>query len=140
MTLRNDMAQLPAQLALYLIHGAAAGVMAERACVRCEQPATVPPVYHAQNVFCAVLAAGDTAELACAACLCDVLREEATQMACEHAFCNSCWRQHLSVQISEGRSRRLMCMGVRCGAVCDEEQARSLIAARPRRCAQRLFW
>ena len=49
MTLRNDMAQLPAQWALYLIHGAAAGVMSERPCMRCEQPATVPPVYHAQN-------------------------------------------------------------------------------------------
>ena len=110
--------------------------MAERACVRCEQPATVPPVYPAQNVLRAALAAGDTAELACAACLCDVLREEATQMACEHAFCDSCWRQHLSVQISEGRSRRLMCMGVRCGAVCDEEQARSLMAARLRRYSQ----
>ena len=69
--------------------------------------------------------AGDAAELACAACLCDVARPDATQMACGHAFCNDCWRQHLAVHIREGRSRRLLCMGVRCGAVCDEEQARA---------------
>jgi len=68
--------------------------------------------------------AGGAAELACAACLCDVAAEVATRMACGHAFCDECWRQHLGVQIREGRSRRLVCMGVRCGAVCDEEQAR----------------
>jgi len=68
--------------------------------------------------------AGGAAELACAACLCDVSAEVATRMACGHAFCDECWRQHLGVQIREGRSRRLVCMGVRCGAVCDEEQAR----------------
>ena len=99
--------------------------------VGCASRRTPPPVFkvlHCGGSACPACLtvqqrAGDAAELACAACLCDVARADATQMACGHAFCNECWCQHLAVQIREGRSRRLLCMGVRCGAVCCEEQA-----------------
>lgn len=37
----------------------------------------------------------------------DVGPSEATSMDCGHAFCNDCWRQHLSIGINEGMSRRL---------------------------------
>ncbi len=43
-------------------------------------------------------------------------------MGCGHVFCNDCWSQHCKVQIKDGRSRKLPCMGVKCGAACDEEK------------------
>lgn len=43
-------------------------------------------------------------------------------MGCGHIFCNDCWSQHCRVQIKDGRSRKLPCMGVKCGAACDEEK------------------
>ena len=43
-------------------------------------------------------------------------------MGCGHVFCIECWRQHCKVQIKDGRSRKLPCMGVKCGAACDEEK------------------
>ncbi len=62
--------------------------------------------------------------MACGCCFCDVPAAQATAMECGHTFCNSCWAQHFSVQIREGRARKLPCMGERCGAVCDEAKAR----------------
>ena len=50
-------------------------------------------------------------------------------MECGHAFCNDCWRHHLRIQIQDGRSRRLPCMGIRCGVICDEGQVRYPIAS-----------
>ena len=58
----------------------------------------------------------------CGCCFCAVPRAECTRMGCGHAFCNDCWRQHCQVQIGDGSARRLLCMGVRCGAVCDEDK------------------
>ena len=43
-------------------------------------------------------------------------------MGCGHVFCNDCWGQHCRVQIKDGRSRKLPCMGVKCGASCDEDK------------------
>ena len=41
-------------------------------------------------------------------------------MECGHAFCDDCWRQHLTIQIKDGNARRLPCMAVKCGVICDE--------------------
>ena len=46
-------------------------------------------------------------------------------MDCGHLFCDDCWRQHLRIQITEGNSRRLPCMGIKCGVICDEVKART---------------
>lgn len=64
-------------------------------------------------------------ELTCNTCFCDVPRAEATTMECGHAFCSDCWRQHLTIQIQEGKARRLPCMAVRCRVICEEGQVRS---------------
>lgn len=66
--------------------------------------------------------AGQADTLECQCCFCDVAASEATAMDCEHAFCNDCWRQHCLTQIADGRARKLLCMGVRCNAVCDEDK------------------
>lgn len=67
-------------------------------------------------------------EITCGTCFCEVPRSEGTQMQCGHFFCNNCWQQHLKIQVSEGKSRRLPCMGVRCGVTCDEAQVKRLLA------------
>ena len=41
-------------------------------------------------------------------------------MECGHAFCDDCWRQHLTIQVTDGNAKRLPCMGVKCGVICDE--------------------
>lgn len=69
--------------------------------------------------------AGDGEEVSCGTCLCEVRRADATAMDCGHLFCNDCWGQHLRIQIGEGKSRRLPCMGIKCGVICDEVKARS---------------
>jgi len=65
-------------------------------------------------------AAGDGDEIQCGTCFCDVPRKEATAMECGHAFCDDCWQQHLTIQITDGNAKRLPCMGVKCGVICDE--------------------
>ena len=62
-------------------------------------------------------------EVTCGTCFCEVPIAEATSMECGHCFCNDCWGQHFNIQIREGKSRRLKCMAVRCGAHCDEDKA-----------------
>ncbi len=70
----------------------------------------------------AVVTSGD---IECGCCFSDVPVTEATSMECGHAYCNDCWHQHFKVQISEGNSRRLLCMAVKCGAICDDRQVLS---------------
>jgi len=48
-------------------------------------------------------------------------------MECGHAFCDDCWRQHLTIQITDGNAKRLPCMGVRCGVICDETKVSLLL-------------
>jgi hypothetical protein len=66
--------------------------------------------------------AGDDGEVECGTCFCNVPREEATAMECGHAFCDDCWRQHLTIQITDGNARRLPCMAVKCGVICNETE------------------
>ncbi|KAL3137000.1 hypothetical protein ABBQ32_006592 [Trebouxia sp. C0010 RCD-2024] len=66
-------------------------------------------------------------EIECGCCFCDVPVAAATTMECGHTYCNDCWQQHFKVQISEGNSRRLPCMAVKCGAICDDRQVRKLL-------------
>ena len=46
-------------------------------------------------------------------------------MECGHAFCDDCWRQHLTIQVTDGNAKRLPCMGVKCGVICDETKVSS---------------
>ncbi|DBA73929.1 hypothetical protein WJX79_003500 [Trebouxia sp. C0005] len=77
-----------------------------------------------QEATADVVTSGD---IECGCCFSDVPVTEATTMECGHAYCNDCWHQHFKVQISEGNSRRLLCMAVKCGAICDDRQVRKLL-------------
>jgi len=52
-------------------------------------------------------------------------------MSCGHTFCADCWKQHISIGVKEGLSRRLLCMAPGCGVLCDEDQVKILIHDAP---------
>ncbi|KAI3429520.1 hypothetical protein D9Q98_005609 [Chlorella vulgaris] len=76
-------------------------------------------------------AAGSSDEVTCGVCMCEGPRQEATTMECGHTFCNTCWREHLRISISEGLSRRLKCMAAGCGVVCEEPKVKKLLKDNP---------
>eukprot|EP00884_Botryococcus_braunii_P004214 jgi/Botrbrau1/13794/Bobra.0056s0044.1 len=70
-------------------------------------------------------------DMTCGTCFADVKPDECTVMDCGHGFCNSCWQQHIRIQILDGKSRRLRCMAFQCGTVCDEDKVKGLIEGDP---------
>mmetsp|Transcript_37117 Transcript_37117/g.94848 ORF Transcript_37117/g.94848 Transcript_37117/m.94848 type:complete len:608 (-) Transcript_37117:139-1962(-) len=67
----------------------------------------------------------------CGSCLCDVPSLDSTSMACGHSFCNNCWRQYMTMKVTEGGSRHLACMAFKCGAVCLESKVKELLFEQP---------
>jgi ariadne-1 len=65
-------------------------------------------------------AASSSGAVTCSVCMCDAPAGECSTNSCGHAFCDDCWRGHLSVQIGEGKARHVVCMSFKCGVVCDE--------------------
>lgn len=65
---------------------------------------------------------------------CDICMEDGlpsrnmTRMECGHCFCNDCWKEHFTVRIHEGESKRITCMAHKCNAVCDEDVVRKLVS------------
>ncbi|KFK33684.1 hypothetical protein AALP_AA5G046200 [Arabis alpina] len=65
---------------------------------------------------------------------CDICMEDdlpsydMTRMECGHCFCNDCWKEHFTVRINEGESKRITCMAHKCNAVCDEDVVRKLVS------------
>ncbi|CAL9248362.1 unnamed protein product [Arabidopsis halleri] len=65
---------------------------------------------------------------------CDVCMEDdlpsdvMTRMECGHSFCNDCWKEHFTVRINEGESKRILCMAHKCKAICDEDVVRKLVS------------
>eukprot|EP01121_Diplochlamys_sp_Union-15-3_P007654 TRINITY_DN1960_c0_g2_i1.p1 TRINITY_DN1960_c0_g2~~TRINITY_DN1960_c0_g2_i1.p1 ORF type:complete len:581 (+),score=118.51 TRINITY_DN1960_c0_g2_i1:48-1745(+) len=64
----------------------------------------------------------------CSICMNSLEPGKARALACKHAFCNSCWKDHIEVQINEGRSIDIPCMGYKCNAVVDEETVRLTVS------------
>ncbi len=58
-------------------------------------------------------------------------------MDCGHTFCSDCWRQHCLTQIADGRSRKLLCMGIKCNATCDEDKVQHPPCAPSTSCFER---
>jgi len=70
------------------------------------------------------------AEVRCETCLSDIAAEDSTTMDCGHTFCNSCWGQYFTINITEGKSR-LRCMAYKCGAVCPETKIKAILHDKP---------
>ena len=64
----------------------------------------------------------------CAVCFSDIPPGTTVAMSCGHGFCEDCWRQHISIAVREGQSRRVACMLPGCGVLCDEDQVKCLLA------------
>ena len=71
------------------------------------------------------------APIECGICFCPADPQDATRMACGHAFCNDCWRGHLGARLETGAGSRLPCAAPKCGAACDEAAVRALLAGTP---------
>jgi hypothetical protein len=53
----------------------------------------------AVGVVCSDTGEGDTT-LTCGSCLTDdVPLADCTTMACDHSFCNDCWKSHFMIQV-----------------------------------------
>ncbi|KAG7559012.1 Zinc finger RING-type [Arabidopsis thaliana x Arabidopsis arenosa] len=65
---------------------------------------------------------------------CDICMEEdlskyaMTRMECGHRFCNDCWKEHFTVRINEGESKKIRCMAYKCNTICDEDVVRQLVS------------
>uniref|UniRef100_A0A7S0R3F9 RBR-type E3 ubiquitin transferase n=1 Tax=Chlamydomonas leiostraca TaxID=1034604 RepID=A0A7S0R3F9_9CHLO len=68
-------------------------------------------------------------EVTCNICCESVAPNKASSLApdCSHIFCNDCWKQYLSVGLSEGKGSQLRCMGYKCGAPCDFDKVMALL-------------
>lgn len=75
--------------------------------------------------------------LFCHVCMEDVRCNEATQMDCQHSFCNNCWTEHFVLRIMEGQSRRIRCMAHNCNTVCDESVIKNLVSKRDQGLAEK---
>lgn len=76
-------------------------------------------------------AASSSGAVTCSVCMCDAPAGECSTNSCGHAFCDDCWRGHLSVQIGEGKARHVVCMSFKCGVVCDEALVTKVMKGNP---------
>ncbi|KAJ4877869.1 putative E3 ubiquitin-protein ligase ARI3 [Raphanus sativus] len=67
-------------------------------------------------------------KMSCEICMEDGLQSYTmTTMDCGHCFCNNCWKEHFTVKINEGMSKRIACMAYKCNAICDEDVVKKLV-------------
>jgi ariadne-1 len=53
---------------------------------------------------------------------------DSTALSCLHRFCNSCWRDYLTMQIQEGQSTLLHCMHYQCNLRVAESVVKRIVA------------
>lgn len=66
-------------------------------------------------------------EIECLACADDVDASECTALQCEHAFCNTCWADYLSMKITEGAVEKLTCPGMNCKSIVPGQLVGALV-------------
>ncbi|KAI5474421.1 ariadne-1 [Pseudohyphozyma bogoriensis] len=64
----------------------------------------------------------------CDICYDDDGTKETLAMSCDHRFCKDCYSQYLTSKImDESESRRIQCMGGKCGVIVDEKTVELLV-------------
>lgn len=75
--------------------------------------------------------AGLTAKLEgsveCLICADDLDASECTALTCDHAFCNSCWADYLTMKITEGAVEKLTCPGLNCKNIVPDQVVATLV-------------
>lgn len=57
----------------------------------------------------------------CPVCLSPMVSDNASKLTCGHTFCNECWGKHFEVQILQGISTSIECMGNHCQVLAPED-------------------
>jgi len=63
----------------------------------------------------------------CSICAEETSADEATALSCQHRFCNSCWRDYLTMKIQEGESTSLHCPHFKCNLRVDDSIVKKLV-------------
>lgn len=70
--------------------------------------------------------ASSVGNIVCSVCFEDN-QDEITALACNHYFCNDCWRTHIEVAIKEGRSLDICCMHHKCKELMPDYIVRKVV-------------
>ncbi|XP_047479235.1 potential E3 ubiquitin-protein ligase ariadne-2-like [Penaeus chinensis] len=70
-------------------------------------------------------------QASCPVCLAPMSPDIASHLSCGHTFCNDCWSKHFEVQITQGMSTGIECMGNKCQVLAPEDFVLPLLT-RPR--------
>jgi ariadne-1 len=68
-------------------------------------------------------------DVECLICADDLEADECTALTCEHAFCNSCWADYLTMKITEGSVEKLTCPGLNCKLIVPDQVVGTLVEA-----------
>jgi len=63
----------------------------------------------------------------CLICADDLDASECTALTCEHAFCNSCWSDYLTLKITEGSVEKLTCPATGCKLIVPDSVVSLLV-------------
>lgn len=63
----------------------------------------------------------------CLICADDLDASECTALTCEHAFCNSCWNDYLTLKITEGSVEKLTCPATGCKLIVPDQVVSMLV-------------
>nr|XP_027211482.1 potential E3 ubiquitin-protein ligase ariadne-2-like [Penaeus vannamei] len=70
-------------------------------------------------------------QASCPVCLAPMSPDIASHLSCGHTFCHDCWSKHFEVQITQGMSTGIECMGNKCQVLAPEDFVLPLLT-RPR--------
>lgn len=57
------------------------------------------------------------------------ISKEIIGLSCEHEYCKDCWRQYLTIKITDdGNSESICCPALKCGIVVDDATVMQLVS------------
>ncbi|XP_015908622.2 ankyrin repeat and IBR domain-containing protein 1 isoform X1 [Parasteatoda tepidariorum] len=77
----------------------------------CEQ---IQQEYHNETLNSPVHTVVVKEEIMCGICMKDMSTEETLQVPCLHQFCQECWKEYLTIKISDGDTQKILCPAFEC--------------------------